>query len=72
MLFASGAVIFVLLAEILFPRHRLEALSQRDGLRRRPQRLRHRRVLAELLLLRRQIPEIDVYSAYKFDGFRMS
>ena len=58
MLLALGAVVLLLLAELLLARHRLQALSQRDGLRRRPQRLRHRRVLRELLLLRRQIPEI--------------
>ena len=57
-LLALGAIVLFLLAELLLARHRLQTFSQRDGLRRRPQRLRHRRVLRELLLLRRQIPEI--------------
>ena len=59
-LLALGAVVFFPIAELLLARHRLQALSQRDGLRRGPQRLRHRRVLRELLLLRRQIPDIGL------------
>ena len=58
-LLALGAIVFFPIAELLLARHRLQALSQRDGLRRSAQRLRHRRILGELLLLRRQVPEIE-------------